>query len=283
MASENARVQLESEWKSHWLVRSIRGSWAVHKGSLEYGCRMEQVGGSRLWALFGHGCHKMAVFCGDLLPGIIGCVIPNGLRWGWRRLSGSIVTHPLPSGKSVFFHGSRLDVKSSVRVAILLHGDHSHPSTLLHLGDLLEQSGWHVFSIHHTNTCSSSYSKHLLEATREIKQLIEEREGSLGKILLVGHSRGAMVAERSLQNLLQDTAVFSIAGNHEGESWKGKAGYIREVVATGDRWCLHPTRTLLGKGDRAPVGVPAGHLSVLSHKAIRATLLKFSKQLLITK
>ncbi len=145
--------------------------------------------------------NTLHIFFTDLLPTTLTCVLPNAFSWAYRTLwTGSIQSYTLlgTAGKTadLFLHGAITPERNGRTPALLLlHGEHSHPLTLLHLADLAEPYRT-VFSIRlpYDDEHPEEHQLLLKEAIDKIDQMITEEGGYLSNLFLGGHSRGAIEA-----------------------------------------------------------------------------------------
>jgi len=141
-------------------------------------------------------------------------IIPNMIKWCFKKyIQREITEYPLQiNGMKayLFLHGK---IEASTSPLLLVHGDYSHPSTLLHIADM---AGKHTtFSLFlpsaHNNTLLEENSALIQEAMNKMKQLIG---GEVKNILGVGHSKGATLLAKH-QFLHPNSPIdhlFSIAG-----------------------------------------------------------------------
>jgi hypothetical protein len=100
---------------------------------------------------------KLRILFTDLLPANFTCIIPNALSWTYRSMwTGSVRSYTFQSTSAtttkvahLFVHGD-VRPRSDGRIpdVLLLHGEQSHPLTMLHLADIAQDEGRAVFSVY---------------------------------------------------------------------------------------------------------------------------------------
>ncbi len=148
---------------------------------------------------------------------VITSVCPAIIRWSFRKyISGDIKTYSITADKvnDIAYLNSHGKIEDNDSIALFLHGDHSHPLTMLHLADLAKQKKMTVFSLYipkcHEDKFDSDNS--LIEnAIKKIEQIVQIENL---KIKAVGHSKGAILLAKNY--CTQDTskihAACAIAG-----------------------------------------------------------------------
>jgi hypothetical protein len=232
----------------------------------------------------------------DILPTNLTCILPNAISWVHRTLySGSVRCEAISSptatiGKTASLFSHNVDKLNTPHSAILLlHGDHSHPLTLLHLADIAEAQGKAVFSIHLPYDDNSPQEHRLLlkQSINRIDQIIAQKGGRLSHLLLAGHSRGALEAahEAFVENNPKISGVIAIAGRFKvikpslrpcKESLESSVNAVwgklhnfnfqipfYQIAANYD-WCIDPDASVVCR-DQAHLFVDAGHLGIINH------------------
>jgi hypothetical protein len=181
-------------------------------------------------------------------------VIPLGLRWLYQRtVSQGISAYPLRASAdkaaataSLYLHGA-LDVAKDqeVKPVLLVHGDYSHPFTLLHLAELAKrETPSPVFSLFIPGLQQHDRAEehsHLIElAITKIQEMVKTEKGVFRGVIGVAHSRGTLhFAHRLL--VRQDKridSVFAVGGRFHipeedttcAESWKPFVRQISEAI-----------------------------------------------------
>ena len=168
-----------------------------------------------------HGrLHILAV---DILFTSLRHMLPNALSWFYRSFwTRQITCFKVESDRTtisktanLFLHGSLRPQAKNSSVVLLLHGDHSHPFSLLHLADIAQAEGKTVFSVHLPYDDDNNETHHSLlrQSIEKIQQLIQENGGSLTELIAAGHSRGAIKprTQRTLKKPPEITKVISLA------------------------------------------------------------------------
>lgn len=156
---------------------------------------------------------------------VLAYVVPSWISWTWRVYSECTIKEEIITG--LFFHTQGQKQKP---VLLFLHGDHSHPATLLPILDSCEE--YTCYSIH------LSYNDDIPELHRKVldcalELITKKHEDS--SIILVGHSKGAI--ESSYAAFVKEDerirAVISIAG--------------RLALPLGDESCGNDLRPTISK------------------------------------
>jgi predicted alpha/beta hydrolase family esterase len=250
---------------------------------------VQQAAGALFYGLY----EKAQIFFTDLLPANVTCVLPNAYSWLYRTLwTGSISSCTLQSaaGKTahLFTHGIPAR-NGPVPALLLLHGDHAHPLTLLHLADIAEAEGRAVFSVHlpYDDNNPQDHRSLLHQSIEKVSEMIGKRGGSVSSLLLAGHSRGAIEAasEAYVANNQKVNGVIALAGRFKvvepstrpcRETLKPTVNAIWQKVntsslrvpfyqiAANQDWCIDPEASIVRK-DQPHRFVNAEHLGVINH------------------
>lgn len=242
-------------------------------------------------------CEMVRIFFTDLLHANLTCMLPNAISWAYRtQWTGSISssTFQTAAGKTahLFAHSNlvpRADGK--VSAVLLLHGDHAHPFSMLHLGDIAEAKGRAVFSVSlpYDDLDPKSHRSLLQKSIRKIEKMIIAKGGTLSDLVLAGHSRGALEAanEAYVARNPKIGSVVAIAGRFQviepsqmpcRESLKPSVNAVWERVhdtsqkldvpfnqiAAMRDWCIDPEASIV-RWDHNYRIVDAGHLGVIYH------------------
>ena len=236
----------------------------------------------------------------DTVPATFLNVLPNAIRWLYRtKISRQITSFPLKTTidktskvATLYLHGLQ---KKSTQPLLLLHGDHGHPYTMLHLADAAAKNySGTIFSLYMPSEKGySDISRSLLEqAIEKIELMVKSKEGSFSKIVTLGHSKGAIQAAHQafVEKDERIKSVISIAGRLKNTQSLDKACHeilqptvneiaqaiitnpdlpLYQIVAEND-WCvpLDASRVNLKNSCVVP---GAGHLNVLyRHETIEA-------------
>ncbi len=239
---------------------------------------------------------KLKILFTDLLPGIFSSNIPNALKWVYRTYCTRTLTSHSLGGASkaaqLFVHGEVHPRPGGETPALLLlHGEHAHPFSLLHLADIAKQQGRSVFSVHlaYDDEHPERHRSLLSQSIDKIDQIIQARGGKLSSLVLAGHSRGAMEAanEAFAVNNPKVNGVIAIAGRFKvitpsdrpcrpsleasvNALWD-KIGHwsqslrvpFYQIAAKRD-WCMDPEASI-ARTDHEHLYVDAGHLGVINH------------------
>lgn len=235
----------------------------------------------------------------DLLPANITCILPNALSWGYRTLWAksvqsytlSVSTGTTTKTAHLFAHSLEDLERPNVPISaiLLLHGDHSHPLTMLHLADIAKAQGKTVFSVHlpYEDGNPASHRSLLKKSINKIDQIISKNGGKLSHLLLSGHSRGAMEAanEAFVENNPKVNGVISIAGRFKvikPSSRPCRASLEPSIhalweklrmrnlrvpfyqIAAKNDWCMDPEASIVRR-DHSHLYVDASHLGVINH------------------
>jgi predicted alpha/beta hydrolase family esterase len=249
-------------------ARAGFGGWSVQQ-SIQYVC---------------YGVYERAsILFTDIIPGNITCVIPNAVSWAYRRFwTGSITCQTLTSaaGKTAYLFKHTDPGASCMPAVLLLHGEHSHPLTMLHLADIAQAQQCAVYSVY------LPYDDHHPE---EHTQLLQKSISQIGsKVVGVGHSRGAIeAAHEAYVNMNQKIiGVIAIAGRFRviepsirpcRDSLKSWVNAVWEKLrpaqnlrvpfyqlAAKQDWCIDLDASLVRRDQKYSV-INAGHLGVINH------------------
>lgn len=235
----------------------------------------------------------------DLLPTNLVCILPNALKWVYRSwCSRTLTCHSLAIQEgttiktgNLFVHGAIQQRPGNLPALLLLHGDHSHPLSMLHLADIAAKEGRAVFSVHlpYDDAHPEGHRSLLSQSIDKIQALIAEKGGRLSNLLLAGHSRGALEAahEAFVVNNPKVSGVIAIAGRFKvitpserpcrlsleasvNAVWE-KIGNVNQhlrvpfyqIGATRD-WCMDPETSIV-RTDHKHLEVDTGHLGVVNH------------------
>ncbi len=164
--------------------------------------------------------HNFAV---DIVLTSLVFMLPNALSWAYRTLCTRQITcfkiesKTSTSSKTanLFQHTSLQSDPKNTSAVLLMHGDHSHPFSLLHLADIAQEEGKTVFSVHlpYSDEHPEIHQSLLRQSIEKIQQLVQEKGGSLTELIAVGHSRGAIEASHAayVEENPQITKVISLA------------------------------------------------------------------------
>jgi predicted esterase len=177
----------------------------------------------------------------------------------------------------------------SISAVLLLHGDHSHPLTMLHLADIAEAQGKAVFSIYlpYDDIDPEAHRSLLRKGIDKIEQIVAKNGGNLSHLLLAGHSRGAMEAanEAFVENNPKVSGVIAIAGRFKvikpslrpcreslepsvNALWEKLRNFDRPLpfyqIAAKNDWCIDQEASIV-RQDLKHLCVNASHLSVINH------------------
>ncbi len=248
-----------------------------------------------------YSVHKwIGILFTDILPGNFTCVIPNAFSWAYRSLwTGSISSIRLESTTAtatkvadLFIHGDVLPRQDgNVPAILLLHGEHGHPCTMLHLGDIAQAEGRAVFSVHMPYDDEQPENHRLLlkQCIDRINLIIEQKGGSLSNLLLVGHSRGAIEAadEAYVRNNPKVNGVIALAGRLKvidpserpcrktleptvDAIWNRLRHFDQPLrvplyqIAANHDWCIDPEASIV-RTDYDHRYVDASHLCMINH------------------
>ncbi len=168
----------------------------------------------------------ISILFGDILPATITGILPNTVRWTYRRLTGYFTVYPLTSKKinnvsqtaHLYLHGTPTPgTDAKAKVVVFFHGDRGHPYSTLHLADMAATtSATHIYSVHMpTEECYSDSLKALMAgALDQIEANVRSEGLELDRLVGVGHSVGCVqVLHRACvvgDNRI--TSVIAIAG-----------------------------------------------------------------------
>lgn len=246
-------------------------------------------------------CEGLKIVFTDLLPANLTCVLPNAFSWCYRTLwTGSIQSHTVSvptttKTASLFAHGMQKPAPTSA--VLLLHGDHSHPMTLLHLADIAQAQGRAVFSVHlpYDDSHPEAHRALLGKCIEKIGQILSKNGGSLSHLLLAGHSRGALEAthEALVKENPAVNGILAMAGRFRvikpslrpcRESLEPSVNAVWDKLHLSSRplrvpflqvaaqhdWCMDPEASVV-RPDQRHLYVNAGHLGVINHPSTLKT------------
>lgn len=228
----------------------------------------------------------------DILPAQFECIIPNALSWAYRSWwTGSITSYTFTADKvaHLFVHGEVIpSADGQVHAVLLLHGDHSHPLTMLHLADLAQQEGKTVFSVHlpYDDECPENHRALLRNCFTKMQQLADEK-GACLDVKTIGHSRGALEGASMAYECEESTisGVIAIAGRFKvispsdrpcRESLQPSVQAVWQrlcrpqlpvpfyQIAAAEDWCMDPEASIV-RPDQPYATVDASHLGVIYH------------------
>lgn len=134
-------------------------------------------------------------------------ILPAALKWWYKRnfsqklfpYSVELTKDKVTTKARLYLHGPLVVEKEKKHNPILLvHGDYSHPYTMLHLAKIAKkESCGPVFSLYiptiHQEDHFNDQAALIEEAIDKIENLIIEQNGVFDGIFGVGHSKGAML------------------------------------------------------------------------------------------
>ena len=205
----------------------------------------------------------------DLLPANLTIMIPNAIRWCYQRLSGRIkaisikAINKTAKKADLFAH----NLFASSKVLLLLHGDHAHPFSTLHLAEIGKKEGYSVFSlkVHYDHAHPDNHQSQLHKAALKINKLMK---GNLIHFVVAGHSRGATEAAREAVNNPFVSKVISLSGRFKKIDAASLNATFYQVAAIND-WCINPDESIV-RNDQPHLLVDASHLSMLNHPSTLA-------------
>ncbi len=175
------------------------------------------------------------LFLADVFVADLVYVLPNLIRWLYRRGFGSSISkYYLSTGAHLYHHRS---VKvSDGPAALLLHGDFGHPFATLSLADALCEQGINVFSLYvqYKDVNPELHRQAIVAAIDRMIEIVGDRE-----VVLVGHSRGAIEAAyvAYVQQASRIKGVVCIAGRlriNENSDLPCRAALRPTVAAIGE-------------------------------------------------
>lgn len=166
---------------------------------------------------------KINIFCTEAFCTLT-CVLPNSLKWCYKACFANQVTSyalkstidKASSTAYLYLHG-RIDASNQAPALVLVHGDHGHPFTMLHLAEIAQKNGvGRVFSLYmpydrgHSPVSQALFS----QGIDKIERLIEESGGTFNGLIAAGHSKGAIQSayRAFVENDERIKTVISIAG-----------------------------------------------------------------------
>lgn len=197
----------------------------------------------------------LAILFSDLLPANLTLMLPSAISWGLQRLSGRIT---MISKINLFTHSTRISNKA----LLVLHGDHAHPFSTLHLAKIGEEENYRVFSLHlnYDLVHPEFHRKKLHKSISKIQKFMQKNGNPLSHLVVAGHSRGAseaVIADNSLVN-----KIIGIAGRYPSSTKLNIPFY--QIAAKND-WCIPLNESIVQK-DQPHLVVDSSHLSVLNQK-----------------
>jgi hypothetical protein len=149
-------------------------------------------------------------------------ILPNALCWWYRKVisheisSFSLTDVKINSVALLNLHG-KIDKETNGKALLLLHGDHGHPYTMLHLADAAKKEfKGAVFSLYlpYSDEFPENHRQLFKQAVDKIEKLLKENERGFQGLLVVGHSRGGIESAYSafVEKEPRIAAVISIAG-----------------------------------------------------------------------
>lgn len=233
-------------------------------------------------------------------------LLPCAIRWFYRKLvRNEIVRHGIGQGPgrkaSIYQHGRFKSPNQEVLATLILHGLYSHPFVMLHLADMAQETGGGpVFSLYLSyDEIDHDGNRLLIKQTVDfIEKTVRDSGHSLGGVVLVGHSMGAIeAAYRAFVDL--DTrviSVISIAGRlrdpdfHLGQDNMGLRRLVDKInkgviarpelplyqIVGGKDWNASLESMVIRPHEGYfHVIEDAMHFNILFHKEIRKVFLKF--------
>jgi len=266
-------------------------------GSKAIGYDAEQREQSRAYKI----CESLKIVFTDILPTNLTCILPNALSWAYRTIwTRSVQSYTLTATTATATKTAHLFAHSiekakqpntSTSAILLLHGEHSHPLTMLHLADIAKAQGKAVFSVHlpYEDNNPEGHRSLLRKSIDKIDQIISKNGGKLSYLLLSGHSRGAIEAanEAFVENNPKVSGVIAIAGRFKvikpslrpcrkslepsiHALWEKLRIFNRPLrvpfyqIAAKNDWCIDPEASIVRR-DHSHLCVNASHLSVINH------------------
>lgn len=146
-------------------------------------------------------------------------IIPSFVRWFYHvKIVKDIFPFPLKNSKgkkAVLYQHGKTNVAK--RAILILHGLHGHPGVMLHFAEMAQEVNLGpVFSLYVSYDMNDldSHRSLIKLAMDKIENLLNDEKNSLHRVVMVGHSMGAIEsAYRAFVN--QDpriSSVISLAG-----------------------------------------------------------------------
>ncbi|MDP1834922.1 MAG: hypothetical protein Q8K75_03240 [Chlamydiales bacterium] len=211
-------------------------------------------------------------------------VLPDAIQWVylrhiWRSIKAETITvtvGKVTSTARLYFH----DTHAKKRGVLFLHGDHSHPYSMLRLARLAQKEGAPVFSVwvsyDHKN---SELHRQLIRKSIERVSGVMKARGGIPKVVGVGHSQGCaqlFLAMRSLSSIIAIAGRFKLfEESPDRQAVEALKPTIREVqgkirpwhpiyqIAAGRDWCIRPDAQVTQAAPKSFVVPNAMHLSVV--------------------
>lgn len=134
-------------------------------------------------------------------------VLPNFFRWTWRKyVKGEMTSFRLQfTAREVTkvayltLHSNLSQIREgqTIKPVLFCHGDHSHPSTLLHLIDKAQEKRLFTCSLFipgiYCNEEHNLFNGILKETIDKIEALVRSQQGIFEGLLGVGHSKGSIL------------------------------------------------------------------------------------------
>ncbi len=145
-------------------------------------------------------------------------VIPNRIKWFYlKNIVRAIQTFPLKNQfKTAFLCKHNSLIRSTKSALLLIHGDYSHPSTMLDFVDVARTGENIVYNLH------LPFEEHQLQNSVDlIKQAIDAIENDyqlqnakMDNLILAGHSKGATLSayQAFIGNDTRIKSIIAIAG-----------------------------------------------------------------------
>lgn len=234
----------------------------------------------------------------DVLFTDISYVMPHAIKWYYRlKICKKIKTIPLSNSSSLYLHNGNL----SGTPILFLHGLYGHPFTLLHLADHLQNAiKGPIFSMQlsYDEYCPQIHRTLLKQAINIIEKMMLSNGSDLKKLILIGHSMGAIEGAYSafVEEDKRILAVISIAGrlkvvpSYDKECPEHLKMMIDKIyqgiqkntglplyqIAGGNDWNAPIEATVVRKDDSCCHIIDgAMHFNVLYHPETKCKLLEF--------
>lgn len=233
--------------------------------------------------------HRTWSILADTVPTTITQILPNSALWLYRSLAGQITSFPLKATVDKTTQVATLYLHNSPKGTsplLLLHGDHGHPFTTLHLADLAAKHHiGPIFSLHmpYEEGFSPASRSLLKQAIDKIEQIVSS-QGSFSGLVAIGHSKGAIQSAHQafVEKDARIKSVISIAGRLKVVSSSDKPCHAKlkstvdaiceavgknphiplyQIAAEND-WCV-PLEAVVVRQDNSLVVSGASHMNVL--------------------
>lgn len=224
-------------------------------------------------------------------------VLPNAVDWVRRLyITKDITPYKLQETvknttevtKTAFLnlHGSlKVNDSPSAKAILFLHGDHSHPYSLLHLADIAQKKRLGpVFSLYlpYDDFKPSIHRALLIQAIDKIQNLMTNNGLSFQGVTAVGHSKGVIEAaylalvkkEERIKSLIAWAGRLKVTESCE-EVLKDSINKIHAalvqneqfplfIISAGQEWCCRePESTQVFPHKKMYIAEQASHLNVL--------------------